>query len=297
MSQYHLDVALKQVKRKLPPHEQELLENERSTVVCRIKRVMSLGKNYRLKVAKNGKSPKEAPMSYIIDLTDGAIADMQKAFDADKSGRAAVARAAVARRKLPFSAESQESSVDATDNSPASTPTSSTAVPTTAPKSKAEVTKSFRERMDSVRSTRRNRKRKTQTRKTQKGTKNQTMQKSAQPAQKLRRSKRTKKSVNYSDEDESGETLPTRAGPAETLPARADPGETLPTRADQRTVTPTFKPGSKVCGRWKGPSCEGEWYDGVVKSIDMQNQTVHVVYVDGDEDTDLKWCNMRVLEP
>ena len=58
---------------------------------------------------------------------------------------------------------------------------------------------------------------------------------------------------------------------------------------------PSFQVGSKVSGRWKGPDCEGDWYDGVVKSINDKEQTAHVLYNDGDEDPTLAWSHIRIL--
>ena len=58
----------------------------------------------------------------------------------------------------------------------------------------------------------------------------------------------------------------------------------------------TFKVGSKVSGQWKGPACKGQWYDGVIKSINNKKRTAHVRYEDGDVDKQLSWEKMRVIE-
>ena len=60
---------------------------------------------------------------------------------------------------------------------------------------------------------------------------------------------------------------------------------------------PTFKKGSRVMGMWTGPECTGDWYEGVVKSINKRKKTAHVVYDDGDSDKVLEWTNMRVIDP
>ena len=48
-------------------------------------------------------------------------------------------------------------------------------------------------------------------------------------------------------------------------------------------------------GSWKGPESKGDWFEGVVKSIDDDNETAHVVYDDGDYDENLKWSDIRLL--
>ena len=70
-------------------------------------------------------------------------------------------------------------------------------------------------------------------------------------------------------------------------------------RDRQMEACPTFKKGSRVMGMWKGPDCKGDWYEGVVKSVNKRKKTAYVVYDDGDGDCDraLKWVNMRVIEP
>jgi len=49
-------------------------------------------------------------------------------------------------------------------------------------------------------------------------------------------------------------------------------------------------------GAWKGPDNKGEWYEGVVKSINDDKETAHVHYDDGDSDEDLKWSDIRFLD-
>ena len=70
-----------------------------------------------------------------------------------------------------------------------------------------------------------------------------------------------------------------------------------PRKSPGRAKSPiAFKVGSRVMGKWKGPDCAGDWYEGVVKSLNKRNQTVHVVYDDGDSDPKLSWANMTVIE-
>ena len=53
--------------------------------------------------------------------------------------------------------------------------------------------------------------------------------------------------------------------------------------------------GDKVQGMWQGEENFGEWYEGIVKSVDEKNKTVHIVYNDGDEDTNVSWCHVSIL--
>ena len=58
----------------------------------------------------------------------------------------------------------------------------------------------------------------------------------------------------------------------------------------------TIKVGSKVMGKWCGNQFKGDWYEGVVKSINTVKKTVHVVYTDGDHDKELEWSNLRIID-
>ena len=61
-------------------------------------------------------------------------------------------------------------------------------------------------------------------------------------------------------------------------------------RKDSRSAW--FKVGARATGKWKGPECKGDWFEGVIVSIDEINKTVHIQYDDGDEDEDLAWSNL-----
>ena len=61
--------------------------------------------------------------------------------------------------------------------------------------------------------------------------------------------------------------------------------------------SPGLKVGSKISGKWnQDDKHKGEWYDGVVKSINTSKKTVHIVFDDGDEDDELKWTDLRILD-
>ena len=52
-----------------------------------------------------------------------------------------------------------------------------------------------------------------------------------------------------------------------------------------------------VCGFWPDDEGEGgEWYEGIVQSIDYENRTVHILYKDGDIDDSVPWDLARILD-
>ena len=55
-----------------------------------------------------------------------------------------------------------------------------------------------------------------------------------------------------------------------------------------------MKVGDKVTGQWQGEQNKGDWYPGKVQTIDMVNQTIHIVYDDGDEDPVLSWDHVML---
>ena len=60
---------------------------------------------------------------------------------------------------------------------------------------------------------------------------------------------------------------------------------------------PALKAGMKVNARWnENDEMHGRWFDGVIKSVNKKKKTVHVVFDDGDEDTDLIYAHVSVLD-
>ena len=55
-----------------------------------------------------------------------------------------------------------------------------------------------------------------------------------------------------------------------------------------------MKVGDKVTGQWQGEQNRGDWYAGTVQSIDTVNETIHIVYDDGDEDPVLSWDHVML---
>ena len=63
-----------------------------------------------------------------------------------------------------------------------------------------------------------------------------------------------------------------------------------------RKGTPTWKKGTRIMGRWKGPDYEGEWYEGQIVSVNSRTRMAHVRYDDGCVDFKLKWSHMWLLD-
>ena len=63
-----------------------------------------------------------------------------------------------------------------------------------------------------------------------------------------------------------------------------------------------FKIGGAVCGFWANDDedsndhGDGEWYEGVVVSINYTKRTVHIKYKDNDEDDAVPWDLARILD-
>ena len=58
---------------------------------------------------------------------------------------------------------------------------------------------------------------------------------------------------------------------------------------------PPLEVGLRVCARWNESGAnQGRWFDGVIKSVDKKNKTAHVVFDDGDEDTELVYDHISI---
>jgi len=54
---------------------------------------------------------------------------------------------------------------------------------------------------------------------------------------------------------------------------------------------------TKVLGFWpKDNGDGGEWFQGIVQSVDYVERTVDVLYLDGDRDDSVPWDNTRILD-
>ena len=64
------------------------------------------------------------------------------------------------------------------------------------------------------------------------------------------------------------------------------------TTSDDSTET-LLKPGMKVSGLWPE---NNQWYPATVLAISHQRKTCHIKYDDSDEDDDIAWDNVRIVD-
>lgn len=95
-----------------------------------------------------------------------------------------------------------------------------------------------------------------------------------------------------------GSTQAEKAATTPTKKKKIDAPRASPGRwKERRLEAGTLKVGCKISGQWnQDDEHKGEWYDGIVKSIDTKKRTVHVVFDDGDEDEGLQWDKVRILD-
>ena len=59
----------------------------------------------------------------------------------------------------------------------------------------------------------------------------------------------------------------------------------------------SLKVGMKVSARWNGKGPEkGNWFDGVIVSLDYDNRTAHIQFEDGDVDDAVPWTQCSMLD-
>ena len=56
-----------------------------------------------------------------------------------------------------------------------------------------------------------------------------------------------------------------------------------------------LKPGMRVQGKWKGDQNSGEWFDGVVVSVNNKKKTCHIRYDDGDNDKFVSFNDVSII--
>ena len=102
--------------------------------------------------------------------------------------------------------------------------------------------------------------------------------------------------------EKTKKAAPRRSPRKKKVKAKESTKKAAPRRSHRKkqTAPPTLKHklevGMKISGKWFGKRNHGQWFDGVIKSIDHEVGTCHVVYTDGDEDECLPWTDISVTD-
>ena len=127
------------------------------------------------------------------------------------------------------------------------------------------------------------------------GPSNKELAKRFQARMKQKRDERTKQKKRPSTKDKD-KTITTPKPKRRRSLRRTGKTKTAPDEDESTPPQMNFVVGSKINGKWKGPSCKGDWYSGTIKSINIKKKTVHVVYDDNDYDKNLSWDDLRVVK-
>ena len=301
-----LTKVLGQLEDKLTPAQKKTLNNNRKAVTQKIKKKINAARNYRRKLFNRKGKTIKSPYAHTIDLT---ISDdesdscdkadkptkVEKNNEVDKVDKATAddkkADKATADDKKADKATADDKKADK-----ATTDDSETEEEPAQDKSvnqRKKLAKKFAERMKSLRSSRKkipaksgssSKRKRTSRRTTTEKTKESSTTINQESASSSKR-KRTSRRTTTEKTKESSTTINQESASKSSWKQR------------EMETCPTFKKGSRVMGMWTGPECTGDWYEGVVKSINKRKKTAHVVYDDGDSDKVLEWTNMRVIDP
>ena len=58
----------------------------------------------------------------------------------------------------------------------------------------------------------------------------------------------------------------------------------------------SFEVGDVVSAKWSGEQQHGKWFTGSIRSINEDAQTMHIVYEDGDDDKEVPWGHVMILD-
>ena len=252
-----LTKVLGQLEDKLTPAQKKTLNNNRKAVTQKIKKKINAARNYRRKLFNRKGKTIKSPYAHMIDLT--ILDDESDSCDkADKPTK--VEKNNEVDKVDKATADDKKADKATTDDSE----TEEEPAPDKSVNQRKKLAKKFAERMKSLRSSRK-----------------KIPAKSGSSSKRKRTSRRT----TTEKTKESSTTI-----------NQESPSKSSWKQREMETC-PTFKKGSRVMGMWTGPECTGDWYEGVVKSINKRKKTAHVVYDDGDSDKVLEWTNMRVIDP
>ena len=57
-----------------------------------------------------------------------------------------------------------------------------------------------------------------------------------------------------------------------------------------------LREGMRVMGKWCGEVGYGTWYEGTVHTVNTEKKTIHIKFDDGDEDDELSWHDVSIIE-
>ena len=93
--------------------------------------------------------------------------------------------------------------------------------------------------------------------------------------------------------------MKTKFGKTKKSSKKKAPKKKAPKKKAKQTATndrgEVLKPGMKVQGKWKGEENFGEWFDGVVVSVNNRKKTIHIQYDDGDDDKALSFNDVSII--
>ena len=59
----------------------------------------------------------------------------------------------------------------------------------------------------------------------------------------------------------------------------------------------SFEVGDVVSAKWSGEQENGKWFSGsILRSINVNDKTIHIEYEDGDHDKTLPWDHVMILK-
>ena len=93
--------------------------------------------------------------------------------------------------------------------------------------------------------------------------------------------------------------MKTKFGKTKKSSKKKAPKKKAPKKKAKQTATndrgEVLKKGMKVQGKWKGEENFGEWFDGVVVSVNNRKKTIHIQYDDGDDDKALSFNDVSII--
>ena len=269
-----LNSVLQQVEKNLSSKQKKTLRENRAQVKKFLKKKIAAGRNYRSKLPKEKKKKLEAPMAHTIDLT---VSDEDEDTQGDDNGEDIKdEKDAKAEKDVKAKAET--------------------------PDRRKMLAKKFVQKMASLRGKRKKKMtakstaRVTRSRRKRARKTNDNVETTKKSTTSSARKSTTSSARKTNDDVESTPTKKSTTSSARESTTSSDQTSSPGRWKERQLQSGTLKVGSKVSGQWsEDDDHKGEWYDGVVKSIDTEAKTCHIVFKDGDDDHALEWGHLRIL--